>query len=72
MKKSSNIDLEATGLIEGLSLIAFKDENTGDVSYMDSVLTRLGINSKANREDIERRLNVVFKLGEMEEVDLGY
>ena len=72
MKKSSNIDLEATGLIEGLSLIAFKDEDSGVVSYMDSVLTRLGINSKANREDIERRLNVVFKLGEMEDVDLGY
>jgi hypothetical protein len=39
---------------------------------MDSVMTRLKINTKMNRADIERRLNAVYKLGEMEEVDLGF
>ena len=72
MKKTSTVDLEATGLIEGLSLVAYKDENTGEVCYMDSVMTRLKINTKMNRADIERRLNAVYKLGEMEEVDLGF
>ena len=72
MKKSSNIDLEATGLIEGLSLVAYKDEESGKVCYMDSTMTRLGINSKENRADIKRRLNSVFKLGEMEEIDMNY
>jgi hypothetical protein len=72
MKKSSNVDLEATGLIEGLSLIAYKDESSGKVCYMDSVMTRLNINTKLNREDISRRLNAVYQLGEMEDVDLGF
>ncbi len=72
MKKSSNVDLEATGLIEGLSLIAYKDESTGEICYMDSVMTRLNMNTNANRADIEKRLNAVYKLGEMEEVSLGF
>ena len=72
MKKTSKIDLEATGLIEGLSLIAYKDENSDKICYIDSVMTRLNINTKLNREDIARRLNAVYQLGEMEEVDLGY
>ena len=72
MKKSSTVDLEATGLIQGLSLIAYKSEETGVVEFNDSVMNRLDINSESNREDIKRRLNSVYKLGEMVEVDLGF
>ena len=71
MKKSSTVDLEATGLIQGLSLVAYKNDDDSDIEFVDSVLTRLGINTKLNREDIARRLNAVYRLGEMEEVDLG-
>lgn len=72
MKKSSTVDLEATGLIQGLSLVAYKNDDDSDIEFVDSVLTRLGINTKLNREDIARRLNAVYRLGEMEEVDLGF
>lgn len=72
MKKTSKVDLEATGLITGLSLVAFKDEETEKVCFVDSVLDRLGINTSLNREDIGRRLNSVYKLGEMVEVSMEY
>jgi len=72
MKKTSTIDLEATGLIQGLSLIAYKNDDSSDIEYVDSVLTRLGINTSVNREDIKRRLNAVYRLGEMVEVDMGF
>lgn len=72
MKKTSTVDLEATGLIQGLSLIAYKNDDSSDIEFVDSVLTRLGINTSVNREDIKRRLNAVYRLGEMVEVDMGF
>ena len=39
---------------------------------MNDTLNRLGINDEAIKEDIEVRLNSVYRLGEMEEVSMGF
>ena len=70
MKKSSTVDLEATGCIQGFSLIAYKEEDK--ITFMNDTLNRLGINDEAIKEDIEVRLNSVYRLGEMEEVSMGF
>ena len=69
--KHKEVDLEATGCINGLSLVAYLDDDK-NVGYMDSTMTRLGLNNREIREDIERRLRIVNQLGEMEDVDLGF
>ena len=51
--QEKSIDLEATGCINGLSLIAYLDENK-KVVYSSDVLDRLNINTSDNREDIKR------------------
>lgn len=74
MKKNGlggDVDLEATGYIEGLSLIAFINED-GSVGFADETLNRLGINDEIIREDIEKRLRTVNILSEMEDVDMGF
>lgn len=68
--KHKEVDLEATGCIEGLSLIAYLEKD--NINYMDSTLTRLGINNRDIRDDIESRLRAVNQLGEMEDVDMGF
>ena len=69
--KHKEVDLEATGCINGLSLVAYLDDDK-NVGYMDSTMTRLGLNNREIREDIERRLRIVNQLGEMEDVGLGF
>lgn len=69
--QEKSIDLEATGCINGLSLIAYLDENK-KVVYSSDVLDRLNINTSDNREDIKKRLKAVNKLSEMVDVDMGY
>lgn len=69
--QEKSIDLEATGCINGLSLIAYLDENK-KVVYSSDVLDRLNINTFDNREDIKKRLKAVNKLSEMVDVDMGY
>ena len=69
--KHKEVDLEATGCINGLSLVAYLDDDK-NVGYMDSTMTRLGLNNREIREDIERILRIVNQLGEMEDVDLGF
>ena len=69
--KHKEVDLEATGCINGLSLVAYLDDDKY-VGYMESTMTRLGLNNREIREDIERRLRIVNQLGEMEDVDLGF
>ena len=69
--QEKSIDLEATGCINGLSLIAYLDENK-KVVYSSDVLDRLNINTSDNRDDIKKRLKAVNKLSEMVDVDMGY
>lgn len=69
--QEKSIDLEATGCINGLSLIAYLDDNK-KVVYSSDVLDRLNINTSDNREDIKKRLKAVNKLSEMVDVDMGY
>lgn len=70
LMNEKSIDLEGTGHIEGLSLVAFIED--GEIYFNDKVLDRLDINSELIRSDIERRLKAVNVLGEMEEVDMGF
>lgn len=74
MKKDgagANVDLEATGCIQGLSLIAYIEED-GSVLFNDPVLDRLDINTSAIRQDISKRLRAVNILSEMVDVDMGF
>ena len=71
MKEHREVDMTATGCIQGLSLIAYLDDNK-QVHFMDSTLTRLGVNTISVREDIRNRLLVVNQLAEEIEVDMGY
>ena len=71
MKEHREIDMTATGCIQGLSLIAYLDDERQS-HFMDSVLTRLGINTISVREDIRNRLLVVNQLAEEVDVDMGY
>ena len=71
MKEHKEIDLEATGCIEGLSLIAYLDENK-KVMYMTQTMERLGLNTYDIVEDIEKRLNLVNQLAEEVDVDMGF
>lgn len=74
MKKNGlggDVDLEATGYIEGLSLIAFLNDD-GSIGFADDTLNRLGINTDEIRVDIENRLRTVNILSEMEDVDMGF
>ena len=71
MKEHREVDLTATGCIEGLSLIGYLDEDK-QTHFMDNTLTRLGINTSAVRDDIRNRLLVVNQLSEEVEVDMGF
>ena len=71
MKEHREIDLTATGCINGLSLIAYLDD-TKQTHFMDSTMTRLGINTISVREDVRNRLLVVNQLAEEIDVDMGY
>jgi len=68
LMKVKSIDLEATGCIQGLSLVAYEEE--GEVYYVDKVLDRLDINAEAVKSDLKRRLLAVSQLKEMEEVPM--
>lgn len=68
--KHKEVDLEATGCIEGLSLVAYIED--GKVVYSDKTLERLNIDNREVREDLGRRLRAVNRLGEMIEVDMGF
>lgn len=63
------IDLEGTGHINGLTLLAYEED--GEVRFNEKELDRLDIHSELIKSDIERRLRAVAELGEMEEIDLG-
>lgn len=69
--KHKEVDLEATGCIEGLSLVAYIEDD-GNVVFMEKILNRLNINNCENRDDLSERLKVVHQLGETVDVDLGY
>lgn len=71
LMQEKSIDLESTGCINGLSLIAYIDDNK-KIVYNNEVLDRLGLNNSEVKEDIKTRLRSVNKLSEMVDVDLGY
>lgn len=71
MKEHKEIDLTATGCIEGLSLVAYLDESC-QVHFEDSTMTRLGINDNNIRSDIRNRLFLVNQLSEEVEIDMGF
>lgn len=62
------IDLEGTGHINGLTLLAYTEEN--EVRFNERELERLDIHSDLIKSDLERRLRAVAQLGEMEEIEL--
>lgn len=68
--KHKEVDLEATGCIEGLSLVGFIED--GKTEYMTDTLKRLGIDNKDIKADIDMRLRAVNRLGELEDVDMGF
>lgn len=71
LMQEKSIDLESTGCIQGLSLVAYLDEK-GKVTFLSEILDRLNINTADNREDIEKRLKAVNQLAEMVEIEMGY
>lgn len=68
LMKVKSIDLEATGCIQGLSLVAYEEE--GQVVCIEDILDRLDINTDLTKADIKRRLLVLSKLKEMEDVPM--
>lgn len=68
--KHKEVDLEATGCIEGLSLVAFVEE--GKTEFMEETVKRLGLDNREIKSDIDMRLRAVNRLGELEDVDMGF
>jgi hypothetical protein len=66
--QKDSIDLNDSGRIKGLSLVAFIHEDK--VYLQEEVLERLDINTARNRKDIENRLLAVNKLSETDELEL--
>ena len=66
--KVKSIDLEATGCIQGLTLIAYEED--GQVVFSDKVLDRLDINTDLTKLDLKRRLLILSQLKEMEDVPM--
>lgn len=68
LMKVKSIDLEATGCIQGLTLIAYEED--GQVVFSDKVLDRLDINTDLTKLDLKRRLLILSQLKEMEDVPM--
>ena len=67
--KDKYVDIESSGLIQGLELIAH--EEGGEVGYEDETLESLGLNDFEVRESLKHRLLLLSGLDELKELELG-
>ncbi len=70
----SEVDLESTGCIQGLQLVGYIEEtDTGakEVILNTELLSKWGIDTEENMNDIQNRLYEVYKMGELVDVDVS-
>jgi len=64
--KARDIDIERTGTIEGVELIAWETEDgSGEVEFNEEALEALGLNDFSVRESIKNRILLLAALDKM-------
>lgn len=67
--KDKSLDIEATGFIEGLHVVAW--ENEGEIKFDEEKLEELGLNDFEVKDSLKRRLSTLAKLDVLIEMKLG-
>lgn len=66
--KAKDINIEDSGDIVGLEIIAFYDEDEAEVVFNEDLMTELGIFNEETQEDLKVRLTALFRLTELKAI----
>lgn len=70
--QNKEIDIEATGQIEGVSSVAWEtEEGSGEVEFDEEKLTQLGINDAEVKDSITKRIIALSALDKLVDMPLG-
>lgn len=69
--KSKDFDVEDSGDIEGVEIVAFVNEETGEVEFNEDLLEELKLNDFSVTDSIKNRVMALNKLTEMVAIPLN-